>query len=533
MEQSRKAVKSEPKSDTGSSSPRNNEPLLADNFPSKAFLVIEYCDSNDPGIACWNRDGTQFVVKDTIVFAASHLPRYFKHSNFQSFVRQLNAYGWRTVKDHDTGDGSVAFHHKFFRQGRRDLLVNIKRPKKTPKKQHIQEEKKAEEYLSFHVRFDEMQQQMDTLSEKLDLLISLVTAKSEPFFGNMHVGSKRCRRDVGNSIGSLVSDMTDPTEVSRDTSSQSSSESSQLAVAALPKFTLDMEVVDEASEEYEHEKDQRQRYCDLMELQESTRELNEIHHHAASLEGATGGREDEEKDDFKMYIDKILDGEGEEDSEDDTSSSVLSLDDSTELVADPLMNKENPEAAQGDMQIPQTTASAFVAHDNNEEYDEEVGDYVSSAPLTTAVPVSDESVSRKRSRRRTKMFIATVVLLVLAGFVIWPLVAFLGRKGRRDKKDKDKYDGRPPPHRPRPPRPDGNGSYFDEDGDYEWGMQNETAADNFKANIFGGGNGNESEFDRAGDTGRTGTTAKATVDDTLALALNGDSYQCFIVRQPP
>lgn len=105
----------------------SSEVLLADSFPSKAFLVIEYCDSTDANVACWSDDGTHFIVKDTSTFAASHLPRYFKHSNFQSFIRQLNGYGFRKRSNENNNDGSVAFHHKYFSRGRPDLLKHISR----------------------------------------------------------------------------------------------------------------------------------------------------------------------------------------------------------------------------------------------------------------------------------------------------------------------------------------------------------------------------------------------------------------------
>ncbi|KAL0762496.1 hypothetical protein Bca101_078647 [Brassica carinata] len=59
-------------------------------FLIKTFEIVE--DPNTDHIVSWNRGGTSFVVWDLHSFSEFLLPRHFKHSNFSSFVRQLNTY---------------------------------------------------------------------------------------------------------------------------------------------------------------------------------------------------------------------------------------------------------------------------------------------------------------------------------------------------------------------------------------------------------------------------------------------------------
>lgn len=99
-------------------------------FLRKAFHIINTCD---PTVASWSEDGLSFYVKDQDRFAAEIIPKCFKHNHFSSFVRQLNFYGFRKLReDHvelDNVDESKSkwchFRHSKFQRGRPDLLREI------------------------------------------------------------------------------------------------------------------------------------------------------------------------------------------------------------------------------------------------------------------------------------------------------------------------------------------------------------------------------------------------------------------------
>ncbi|KAF8552446.1 hypothetical protein OG21DRAFT_1416128, partial [Imleria badia] len=54
-------------------------------------------DQSFAHVVSWGLNGDCFVVKDMNEFTKSILPRLFKHSNFASFVRQLNKYDFHKV----------------------------------------------------------------------------------------------------------------------------------------------------------------------------------------------------------------------------------------------------------------------------------------------------------------------------------------------------------------------------------------------------------------------------------------------------
>lgn len=107
--------------------------------PSKrpAFILKLWTMVNDPSnedYIQWTPDGESFKVLSKENFEKVVLPKYFKHSNYSSFVRQLNMYGWHKVQDitsgaMQSGDEIRQFKSPYFIRGREELLDNIVRNK--------------------------------------------------------------------------------------------------------------------------------------------------------------------------------------------------------------------------------------------------------------------------------------------------------------------------------------------------------------------------------------------------------------------
>lgn len=91
-------------------------------FLSKLYELVD--DPNTTNLVSWMDCGDAFMVHRPNEFAREILPRYFKHNNFSSFVRQLNQYGF-----HKLDPDRWVFGHANFRKGRKDLLLKISRKK--------------------------------------------------------------------------------------------------------------------------------------------------------------------------------------------------------------------------------------------------------------------------------------------------------------------------------------------------------------------------------------------------------------------
>ncbi|EDO14527.1 hypothetical protein Kpol_265p2 [Vanderwaltozyma polyspora DSM 70294] len=131
-------------SNNNSNSSNSNSKPQSNEFVRKIYGILERGDY--PDIVRWTENGDSFVVLDTGSFTSQILPNHFKHSNFASFVRQLNKYDFHKVKRTQEerkacqyGELSWEFNHPLFKRNQEANLDNIKRKAATQKKVLVDE----------------------------------------------------------------------------------------------------------------------------------------------------------------------------------------------------------------------------------------------------------------------------------------------------------------------------------------------------------------------------------------------------------
>ncbi|KAF8000620.1 osomolarity two-component system, response regulator SKN7 [Metschnikowia aff. pulcherrima] len=147
------------------------------DFVKKLYQMLlqdKYLD-----VVRWTPQGTSFVVLNTNEFTKVILPTHFKHSNFASFVRQLNKYDFHKVKitneqrqTYAYGDDAWEFQHPDFRRDDMDALENIRRKAPT-KKEPVQENTQLQALV------DQMKKDMSALKNELRVTNEKLRAVSE------------------------------------------------------------------------------------------------------------------------------------------------------------------------------------------------------------------------------------------------------------------------------------------------------------------------------------------------------------------
>lgn len=115
-------------------------PNNAAPFVRKTYEIVS--DPATDSVVCWSPKGTSFYIVKEHSFQKEVLPKYFKHDNLCSFIRQLNTYGFRKVsgsKDFNSEHNNtiLEFEQQDFQRDHPEMLIKLKRKtnKKTTKEE--------------------------------------------------------------------------------------------------------------------------------------------------------------------------------------------------------------------------------------------------------------------------------------------------------------------------------------------------------------------------------------------------------------
>ncbi|KAI9779007.1 MAG: kinase-regulated stress-responsive transcription factor skn7 [Peltula sp. TS41687] len=155
----------------------NSKKVAHDTTDRFLFRMLE--DPSDGQVVRWGNDGNSFVVLENERFTKSILPKHFKHSNFASFVRQLNKYDFHKVRHNNEESGQSPyganaweFKHPEFKIGGKDSLENIRRKAPAARKsvQSADDLVPTSQIDLVNTQLVAMQQQLQQLSDRYNEL---------------------------------------------------------------------------------------------------------------------------------------------------------------------------------------------------------------------------------------------------------------------------------------------------------------------------------------------------------------------------
>ncbi|MGH0148360.1 UNVERIFIED_CONTAM: hypothetical protein FKN15_012681 [Acipenser sinensis] len=201
-------------------------------FLTKLWTLVEDPETNH--LICWSATGTSFHVFDQGRFAKEVLPKYFKHNNMASFVRQLNMYGFRKVVNIEQSGlvkperDDTEFQHLYFLQGHEHLLEHIKRKVSLVKSEETKVQQEDLSKLLYEVQVlrsqqENMECQMQDMKQPLMLddgnaapsaskfshLLSMEPLHDSYFIESPSAETASCSNSAVMAGGPIISDVTE------------------------------------------------------------------------------------------------------------------------------------------------------------------------------------------------------------------------------------------------------------------------------------------------------------------------------------
>ena len=117
---------------------RKREKIKPIFFPEKLFNILK--NINDESLIHWDKDGKSIVIEKKFELLKKILKKDFNQKDYNSFVRQLNLYGFEKDIDIEKSDKEIFTHKDFKKDANIEVIKNIKRKKiKNKKNKNISE----------------------------------------------------------------------------------------------------------------------------------------------------------------------------------------------------------------------------------------------------------------------------------------------------------------------------------------------------------------------------------------------------------
>ena len=95
-------------------------------FPEKLFNILQ--NKNNQSIINWDKEGKVVVIENKFKFSKL-LEKYFKGQNYDSFIRQLNLYGFEKLVNIKKSDKECFSLENFTKNSSLEEIRQIKRKK--------------------------------------------------------------------------------------------------------------------------------------------------------------------------------------------------------------------------------------------------------------------------------------------------------------------------------------------------------------------------------------------------------------------
>merc|ERR1712187_277215 len=156
-------------------------------FCYKVWQLID--DEKNREFVKWSNTGRSFIIINKDKFAKEVLPNYFKHNKINSFIRQLNNFGFKKLTGLQEGsmrytNNSLEYEHEYFVQGQPELLEKIvKAPRKTKpecsRRRLGSEAEQIPNRPSIMERLQKITRQNDDFTERLSSFLDSIPATSQ------------------------------------------------------------------------------------------------------------------------------------------------------------------------------------------------------------------------------------------------------------------------------------------------------------------------------------------------------------------